>query len=305
MVSYTCQNCLKVFTHKTKYTKHINRKFPCKRVANILDQEIPPYTVIDPGVNYNNIIDNNNAYFIRIPVNNTNNQEKYRINKCKYCNASCKVKNLHRHYRNTCDSIPEDKRQFFINKYNKHKRHLNSINSGNNTSNNTSDNISVNNITNNTTNNTTNNITNNITNITINLNAFGEEDISSIKGDNIIKILNKLYCMIPDVFKLVYFDVPENRNIYIPNINRPIVKVYNGNEWVCKPINTITEDMSENTKGNIELWSNKYKSKLNKHKKKHLSKFIDDCNKGNIDEELKKESKLYLMSYSKDIKKNL
>jgi DNA-directed RNA polymerase subunit RPC12/RpoP len=32
MVSYLCSTCQKEFTNKSKYTRHLNRKNPCKRV---------------------------------------------------------------------------------------------------------------------------------------------------------------------------------------------------------------------------------------------------------------------------------
>ena len=33
MVNYTCDRCEKLFTDKTKYSLHISRKNPCKKVS--------------------------------------------------------------------------------------------------------------------------------------------------------------------------------------------------------------------------------------------------------------------------------
>ena len=40
MVSYKCNTCNKVFNHKGNFKRHLDRKFPCKKVSqNIADNE--------------------------------------------------------------------------------------------------------------------------------------------------------------------------------------------------------------------------------------------------------------------------
>ncbi len=34
MVSYKCDRCNKIFTHKNDYRRHINRKNPCKQILH-------------------------------------------------------------------------------------------------------------------------------------------------------------------------------------------------------------------------------------------------------------------------------
>jgi uncharacterized C2H2 Zn-finger protein len=34
MKTYECDNCLKVFKQKIDYTRHLNRKYPCKKVID-------------------------------------------------------------------------------------------------------------------------------------------------------------------------------------------------------------------------------------------------------------------------------
>ncbi len=100
----------------------------------------------------------------------------------------------------------------------------------------------TNNLTNNMTNsNNTNNTNNtqNITNITISpLNAFGKENLKSIKYKDIEKIITDTkntgkHC-INRLVDLIHFNnnLPENQNIYMPDFNRGKFMVYDGNSWM-------------------------------------------------------------------------
>ena len=44
MVIYICDRCYKEFDHKSKYSRHLNRKNPCKKQKKmaICDDFIPP-----------------------------------------------------------------------------------------------------------------------------------------------------------------------------------------------------------------------------------------------------------------------
>lgn len=88
---YICKNCKKGFPKKYNYDMHKKRKFPCVKK----EKEIKPPEQI-------NLSDD----------------------KCPFCNMQCKKRNINSHYRTTCKLIPESKRKFFIEKYNKDKRHI-------------------------------------------------------------------------------------------------------------------------------------------------------------------------------------
>ena len=211
---------------------------------------------------------------------------------------------MFKHYRNVCEKIPENKREFYINKFAKNKRHINSdrqlqiINNNSNNINNTNNIQNINNICNNNSNNT-NNIQNNIT---IKLNAFGKEDISSLEKKDILKLIDKAYKMIPSTMKAIHFDIPENRNMFIPNVNRPLVKVFNGEEWVFKSLENVTKIVSDNIRDNIETWTHKYDKKLSATKRKALNAFVAEYIEGKMQLLFKDELKMFLMTYSQKLK---
>jgi uncharacterized C2H2 Zn-finger protein len=53
MVVYTCNNCNKIFTQKVDYTRHLNRKNPCKKMKLPIIAEkpfIPAETVLNKSI---------------------------------------------------------------------------------------------------------------------------------------------------------------------------------------------------------------------------------------------------------------
>ncbi len=88
-----------------------------------------------------------------------------------------------------------------------------------------------NNIINNTINNTTNN--NTINNNTINIVAYGKEDMSIINKEDLKSIFKNGSHSIQKILKLVNFnkDHPENHNIFSNNLKNDYVKLYNGETW--------------------------------------------------------------------------
>jgi hypothetical protein len=220
--------------------------------------------------------------------------ERQEPDRCSYCQKKCKKRNLLYHYRHTCTLIPENKRNYFIDKYNNDKRHIKSQNQLQIIKNN-----NIQNIKNINSHNTTNNIQNNIT---IKINPFGKEDISSLGKNDIFRLINRAYKMIPDTMKAIHFDIPENRNMYIPNVNRPLVKIFNGEEWVYKSLDYVTQMVSDNIRDNMEDWTSKYAKKLSPIKKIALNEFVNKCVEGKMETLFKEELKLFLMTYSNELK---
>ena len=73
----------------------------------------------------------------------------------------------------------------------------------------------------------------------INLNSYGNEDMSHITSgfkDNLLKVP---FIAIPKMIEEVHFSnkKPENKNIVLPNKNDKYVKVYQGDKWVFKDKN--------------------------------------------------------------------
>jgi hypothetical protein len=297
MPIHQCPTCLKEFKQSCNFKRHLARKFPCKPAEEVESQRITKNHKESQSITKNHIVnlENNNddESALIIPINSTETVS------CEYCNKIlCHSRILPRHYRNTCNKIPENKRDYYIDKHNKNKKHINSdkqlqvINNNNNCNN------KIQNINNNNSNNT-NNIQNNIN---IKLNAFGKEDISSLEKKDILKLIDQAYKMIPSTMKAIHFDIPENRNMFIPNVNRPLVKVFNGEEWVFKSLENVTKIISDNIRDNIETWTHKYDKKLTPTKRKALNAFVAECIEGKMQLLFKDELKMFLMTYSQKLK---
>ena len=69
------------------------------------------------------------------------------------------------------------------------------------------------------------------------LNAFGKENISYIQEGYVKNLIKQgPYTCIPKLIKAIHFDPDhqENHNIKIPNKNKPIAKIYDGDSWEFK-----------------------------------------------------------------------
>ena len=199
MVQFICNNCNKIFTHKGAYTRHLNRKFPCKK-----------------NINTSHIRDE--------PSQNRDNRDNKNV--CEYCEKEYKHKcHLNRHLK-TCKNkeicdIKENiykcviekelkkmegqnlylqqKIQLLEDKYNKATK-IKNVNCNNN-------NINSNN--------------------TINILSFNNTDMSHITDKDYEKIMKKCFMSIPALIEKTHYDPnkPENHNIFITNLkDRHIVK---------------------------------------------------------------------------------
>jgi hypothetical protein len=300
MPNHQCPTCLKEFSKSSNLKRHLARKFPCKSAESEVAQSSAKKRKVaqSSAKKRTEILENDQE-----GENTPNDHETPTSSEtCIYCNKTLFSKRiLPRHYRNTCELIPEAKRNFYIEKHSKNKRYINNnkqlavVNNNNNCNN------KIKNINNNCNNNSNN--TNNIqNNITIKLNAFGKEDISSLEKKDILKLIDQAYKMIPSTMKAIHFNIPENRNMFIPNVNRPLVKVYNGEEWVFKSLENVTRIVSDNIRDNIESWTNRYDKKLSPTKKKALNAFVAECIEGKMQLLFKDELKMFLMTYSQKLK---
>ena len=310
MYKFQCPKCLKEFKQSCNYNRHLGRKKPCKRMLAPNSPEQPRIALNSPEqprVPPKNFRENTKNENTDILTDYKPIEPKLK-DICKYCNVSCKSKNLHRHYRSSCELIPEIKRKYYLDKYKNNKRHINKQNQLQIIENNKI--VNSHNTTNNTTNTNTNshnttNIQNNNNNITIKINPFGQENIDLIPKDKQFQLLNRVFKMIPDTYRALYYDAIENRNMYIPNVNRPIVKVFDGDEWDLKSFDDVSDIVSNKMQDTIQEWSEKYNKKLSQSKQTALKNFIQKCIKGEMEKQMKNELRIFLMSFSNRIKENV
>jgi len=93
-VEYTCDRCAHIFSDRTKYNNHINRKFPCKSIDQVLNDNkylqlensnlklknellelklSMKGNIVAIGDNNNNVIENQTNNTINQTINQTNN----------------------------------------------------------------------------------------------------------------------------------------------------------------------------------------------------------------------------------------
>ena len=215
-IEYICPNCNKNFgCYKYVYTKHINKKYPCKPKDNICIKD----EFDEDENNINNNLDNNNH-------NNTNNNIDNKNLNTENPNEIIislleKINELTKQNEEFKDDIQTLKKQI-TETSSKPKKNKN--------------NKTINNTTNTTNTNSNNNInSNNTNNMTIQINNFSNMDYSKINPINLINTMLKnsgrnIYLMaIEDTFANP--EKPQNHNLYISDKNRGYVKKYNDGRW--------------------------------------------------------------------------
>jgi len=134
-------------------------------------------------------------------------------------------------------------------------------------------------VNNNTINNTiVDNTNTNNNNITINLVAFGKENIESVLSNNeCARILRRGINSIPELIKWVHFnkDIPQYNNCYISNLRDNNAHIYNGEQWLLIPRDTLISDLIENKDEYLVNKYNEYGTKLDKTTRAQFKKYID------------------------------
>ena len=143
-----------------------------------------------------------------------------------------------------------------------------------------------------TTNNTFINSNNNIQ-----INSYGNEDMSHISDTLKTQMLNSPYSMIPKMIEHVHFNEqkPENKNIQLPNKKENKLRIFSNNKWIYKNKDEVLSDLID---GKYFIMDTHYENVCNKIKGEKYELFrnkFDDKNKKLIDI-IKKESELVILN---------
>lgn len=283
MVSYRCERCHKMFDNKTKYTKHINRKFLCDK------------SLVVPTKIANISRDLTNRY------------------QCNYCGKILSTNsNYNRHMSTYCkikkqqDNEKEDLLQKLIKEKDKQNKVIKKqklkmeemmeiIKNIKNIENN----IYVQNIDKTDNSKINNNIQ--INNNNIKLLAFGKEDMTHLAGEVYKKILNKGFKSIPTLAEQVHFDKnkPENHNVYISNMQNNYALIYDGNDWKLKERDSILQQLIDEK---TDILSEKFDElfvKLDDTTIKKFQRFLDYKDEDKIVVGIKNDLKLLLYNNKK------
>ena len=245
MVKYTCLRCGYSNKIKSKFIKHLNRKFTCEpKLNNIPINEVYNY-YFD---NNNSLVNSNKPLFTSISLKCPSEKTPIYSFICEHCNRSytrkdnltrhlkrCKVKLNAEENKNQLEDLKKlvDLLNLQMKEQNKQLKQKDKqiselmkkvgVNIG-----------------------TQNNITNNVQN-NIKILAYNKTDLSHLKDKDYMKFLNHNCFCVPHMIKQIHFDPekPENHNIYISNIKNNYVMAYDGNKWNIKDRNEVIDDMLE------------------------------------------------------------
>ena len=294
MVKYDCIHCnistnlkanftrhLKTKKHKNNENKHVdngekknNSSYGCPHNTSQNLTTIPP----------------NTSQYLTIPHNNSENSENLK-NKfiCDYCNKSfSRIDNLNRHIKIFCEKAKEhiNYKELFLETKKQlkeekedYKKQMELLLSK--------------------VGNTTNHI-NNTQNIQ--LNSYGQEDLSHITDSLKTKLLKIPYGMIPKMIEAVHFNnsKPENKNIAFTNKKDNKIKVFSENKWIYKDKDETLNDLID---GKYFILDSHYETDMddcnmtvtNKSSYKQFRNFFDDKDK-ELHDQLKKECELVLLN---------
>ena len=142
--------------------------------------------------------------------------------------------------------------------------------------------------------------TTNIQSNTINLNNYGNEDLSHLTDNFKSKLLKIPFGAIPKMIAAVHFNdsKPENKNIKLINKKENKIKVFSGNKWVYKDKEQTINDLMD---GKYFILDSFYESKVDNDNfnvetnYKKFRKYYDEKDKAMI-EQLKKDCELVLLN---------
>ena len=256
---YKCDKCSKEFKYKYLLNRHINKKKSCDniQVSKNIKQIITKNVIFDEKCNENcnkniYIIDkkiksiDKNIDIISKKINNEIN-ESIKVNKCIFCDKIfVKKYNLTRHINKYCtisrnllnnnNDLLEEKNKLLEAEKNKQrdneikmlrismakllKKRSANINIINNKIINNNNKIINNKIINN--------------NVVVNINSFGNEDLSHITNKDYKKFLSGFFPGFIKFIEKIHFDkdVPENQNICITNLKSKYMYIYDGDKWI-------------------------------------------------------------------------
>ena len=130
----------------------------------------------------------------------------------------------------------------------------------------------------------------------IQLIAFGKEDLLQI-SDNVCKlILNKGFMSVPRLIQHVHFNknMPNNHNVYIPNMRSKYAMAFNGNKWNLSNQSEIIAQLFDDKNIFLEDKYEELKNVLSAVTKKKFTRYTNNYFKQEVINNILDEIKLIL-----------
>ena len=132
----------------------------------------------------------------------------------------------------------------------------------------------------------------------ININSFGNEKLENLSKKEIIEILNKCYKALPELVKKIHIDLPENRNVYIPNKKEPYAMIYDNDRWFLKNTTEVINELIEINNHRLVEFLEVYKEQINQVKIDRIQTMIQNSQDGVLDQQYEAELKVLLINYA-------
>jgi hypothetical protein len=148
--------------------------------------------------------------------------------------------------------------------------------------------------------NTTNIINNTQNTQNIQLNNYGNEDLSHITDKLKESLIKMPYGMIPKLIEAVHFNdnMPCNKNIILPNKKDNKLKIYNGKKWIYKNKEEVFNDLMDGKYFILDNYYEDHNDLLTRQNKNNYDKFrtyFDDKDTKLFDQ-IKKECELIILN---------
>ena len=145
----------------------------------------------------------------------------------------------------------------------------------------------------------------NVNQINIKINPFGKEDISFLTKQDKLRILERVYNGVPELIKTIHSH-PENRNIFLPNVNKNVVAYLNDkNEIQYDNKNDICQQLIDDNIERIDTFFNEFKNEIKSTMKERIVKMIDKSQEDLNQDKYIKDINIFLMNISKKHKNDL
>lgn len=325
MTVYNCKICNFITSLKSNYSRHLKTNKHMSNIGNIgvksneVSQSITKVSQEEKiGINKYHKSITRGITEVSQSITNQNNEYS-----CNVCNKKfTKKNNLYRHKKHFCNNnindLPffKDKQELveyvkkeLIEEFSTLQSDDNQIinienkengNSNKCTNSNSNNSINSNNINSNNTLNNNNNINNNIT-----INAFGHEDLTFLKEEDILNVLSQMRNGIPELVRIIHRQ-ENNRNFFIKNFNNNLAVYLNeNNELKHIGLEYIISSLINSNIVRYTDYFTEYKDKMSDEMNKKIEHIIDT----NMNEDnqylYKVKVKNTILDYSDENKKAL
>ena len=293
MSSYKCNICNFSSKQKNDYNRHLNTKKHLKKYNNYCLES--KKNLNSPHKTSQNLT--NTSQIPHKTSQNLTKPHKFDINlhECQYCGNNFKrVDNLNRHIQKYCKmNKVKDHEESLMIQIEEHKKEKDKlydyidklIDKTGDT------NITIDKQMNN----------------QIKLNNFGEEDVSHISEDYMLKQLSLPYGMIQNMIERVHFNKkkPENKNIALTNKREKMIQVFRRMKWRFQDRFYVVDELIKNNYNRLdeyfeEVGKNKLNATHNKRYLKFQKKF--DRQDDELMDKIKRDTEMILLSENLQIK---